>query len=254
MYSILCDFDGTLIKSDRTIDKDALITLKKLLIDNHFCIVSQSSISELLTFINYYDINCDLFSLSSNILFINGEYQMDLIDSKLLNRIITKYKNNIYTLWSETVNKTYIYNYNERVELIYPKINRTVVHMIPENLCEVTVAINNEVSESFKQEILDNNLYYSSYAKDKHRELLMIYKHKIDKSYAIEVYKDYYNDKKIVGISDSYSDIDFISQCDIKIAMKNADEKLKNNVEYITPLTNNESGAIKFLDYICHLK
>ena len=90
--------------------------------------------------------------------------------------------------------------------------------------------------------------------KDRNRELLMIYKHKISKALAIDMMKDTYCDEKTVGISDSYCDIDMINLCDIKVAMLNSDDQLKAACTHITKYDNNHGGAIKFLDDISHLK
>ena len=55
-------------------------------------------------------------------------------------------------------------------------------------------------------------------------------------------------------MSDSYYDIDMISKCDIKVAMQNADSKLKEIADYVTVFDNDNGGAIKLLYDICHLK
>ncbi|MCR5349760.1 MAG: HAD family hydrolase [Acholeplasmatales bacterium] len=254
MYSVLCDFDGTLVKNNRTLNKDDVFKLKNFTANNHICIVSNSSISELTDFINLYDLDCDIFSISSNILYINGEYKLDLISNKVINRIFMDFKDYIYTAWSETVKNTLIYNFLDRLEFIYPKFNRLKISFINEDLCELSVAIENNKAVDFKKALDENGLYYETFAKDKNRELIMVYKHKIDKSYASKVMKEAYNDKKIVGITDSYSDIDMINLCDIKVAMINGDDKIKQACDYITKYDNNNGGAIKFLDDLCHLK
>ena len=254
MYSVLCDFDGTLVKNDRTINKDDVFRLKNFTSSNHICIVRNSSISELTDFMNLYDLNLDIFSVSSNILYINGEYKLDLISNKVINRIFMDYKDYIYTAWSETVKNTLIYNFLDRLEFIYPKYNRLKISFINEDLCELTVAIENQIADDFKKTLLNNDLYYETFAKDRHRELIMIYKHKIDKTYAAKEMLEAYNDKKIVGITDSYSDIDMINLCDIKVAMENGDQMLKEACDYVTKFDNNNGGAIKFLDDLCHLK
>ena len=66
--------------------------------------------------------------------------------------------------------------------------------------------------------------------------------------------KDEYVNQKIIGVSDSYYDIDMISKCDIKVAMQNADSKLKEIADYVTVFDNDNGGAIKLLYDICHLK
>ncbi len=72
---------------------------------------------------------------------------------------------------------------------------------------------------------------------------------KIDIYYYLE---DYLKDKKIIGISDSYTDIPILDKCDIKIAMKNGDEIIKNKYE-ITKYDVNNNGALIALKDICKL-
>ena len=45
-----------------------------------------------------------------------------------------------------------------------------------------------------------------------------------------------------------------ISNCEIKIAMLNSDDELKQNVDIITDYDNNNSGLFRKLNDICHLK
>ena len=53
MFSVLTDFEGTLITDNGTINEDDLKTLKKLLNNNvHICIVSSASFDKLKEFKN----------------------------------------------------------------------------------------------------------------------------------------------------------------------------------------------------------
>ena len=82
------------------------------------------------------------------------------------------------------------------------------------------------------------------------------YKHNVTLLHCVSLYppKDEYVNQKIIGVSDSYYDIDMISKCDIKVAMQNADSKLKEIADYVTVFDNDNGGAIKLLYDICHLK
>ena len=63
------------------------------------------------------------------------------------------------------------------------------------------------------------------------------------------IYKDY----KTIGITDSYSDYEMIKNCDIKVAMINGEDEIKEISDIITEYDNNSFGAIRILKKICHL-
>ena len=47
MYSILLDFDGTLIRSDGTIENNDVNLFKRIIEENNVCVVSSSSFNSL---------------------------------------------------------------------------------------------------------------------------------------------------------------------------------------------------------------
>ena len=97
-------------------------------------------------------------------------------------------------------------------------------------------------------------LNYRIISSDRYRDVISIFRDSVSKSDAYYLLKDEYPNQKIIGVSDSYYDIDMMSKCDIKIAMQNADSNLKEIADYITELDNDHGGAIKLLYDICHLK
>lgn len=51
----------------------------------------------------------------------------------------------------------------------------------------------------------------------------------------------------VLCIGDSMNDMELFKNCGIKVAMKNSDDTLKSNADYITDFSNENDGAAKFL-------
>ena len=254
MYSILCDYDGTLIKDNGEIDDKYIDELHDICNNNHFFLLSSSSYNELLKFKKKYSLNINIFSLTSNICLINNEMIISRIPKNIINTLIQLYNRYIYTAYSESENDVVIYRYQERLEVFYPKGDRKIETIIHDDRPSITFAIDNEGVDSFYNKIHSLRLGYKSLGKDKNRELITIYQKHISKSDGYYYIKNKYPDDKIISISDSIFDYDMFEKSDIKIAMRNADMELKNRSEIITQYDNNESGAIRALYNICHLK
>ena len=161
-------------------------------------------------------------------------------------------KDNIYTAYLESINKTQIINYQERLDSIYPKINREIINNPKEKANSIFLAINNSIKNLLINLLLELKIAYKILGEDKNRIILRLssnFNDKIDIYYYLE---DYLKDKKIIGISDSYTDIPILDKCDIKIAMKNGDEIIKNKYE-ITKYDVNNNGALIALKDICKL-
>lgn len=254
MYSILCDYDGTLIKDDGQIDTKYLPMLQDICNNNHLFLLSSSSYNELLNFKNKYSLKLNIFSLSSNICLIDGEMIVNKISKNIINTLIKMFNRHIYTAYSESENDVVIFRYQERLEAFYPKGNRIIETIIHDDRPSITFAIANEISESFYKKIQLLRLGYQILGKDKNRELVTIYQKHISKSDGYYYIKNKYPEDKIISISDSIFDYDMFIKSDIKIAMRNADLELKNRSQIITQYDNNDSGAIRALYNICHLK
>lgn len=244
MYTILSDLDGTLLTDDNKILDEDLILLKEIIKKNNFCIISNSSYHQLLEIKNEYNLDIDLISYTSNIALIDGKIIKNEINKNIANLILNEFNESIYTAYSEKLNKCLIYNYIERLDSFYPKCEREIINKFNSNIEQLFIAIKKETKDLIINFIIDNNLSYTLLGEDKNRALFMIYDNKLKKDQIINILKKAYNNK-IIGISNSYYDIDFISLSDIKIAMKNSDIKLKHSCDIITEFDNNNGGAIK---------
>ena len=254
MYTILCDFDGTLIMDNGKIDNNYLDMLNDVCNNNHLCLISNSSFDILNKFKNDNNLKIDILSLSSNIASIDNEIIINKLSSIIINSLIDIFNRYIYTAYSESDIDTIIYKYQDRLDLFYPKNNRRLLNKVDSDRPSFTFVIANDGVDRFIDKIRTLHLSFKSIAKDKNREIINVYKLPISKSDGYYMLQNKYNSDKTIGISDSIYDYDMFEKCDIKIAMKNADNELKKRSDIITKYDNNNSGAIRALYDICHLK
>ena len=254
MYTILCDFDGTLVMDNGEIDPNYLDMLHSICNNNHLCLVSSSSFDTLTKFKNKYNLKLDIFSSSSNITEVDGEIRVNKISSVIINTLIEQFNRSIYTAYSEGSEDTLIYKFQDRLDLFYPKKHRLIINKVLSDRPSFTFVIANEARDKFVDKIRQLHLVFKSVAKDSNREIINVYVTPISKADGYYILLDKYKSDKVIGISDSIYDYDMFEKCDIKIAMRNGDYELKKRSDIITKYDNNNSGAIRALYDICHLK
>ena len=254
MYSILLDFDGTLIRSDGTIEYNDVNLFKKIIEENNVCVVSSSSFNSLQKFKNKYKLNIDIVSTSSGVALINNKTITNLIPKIIINTLINEFNDYIYTAFGEYNEKAFIFKYHDRIKLLYPKKESYISNQLEFDVASITFVIKKTKAGQFINKIETLELNYRIISSDRYRDVISIFRDSVSKSDAYYLLKDEYVNQKIIGVSDSYYDIDMISKCDIKVAMQNADSKLKEIADYVTVYDNDNGGAIKLLYDICHLK
>ena len=254
MYSILLDFDGTLIRSDGTIEYNDVNLFKKIIEENNVCVVSSSSFNSLQKFKNKYKLNIDIVSTSSGVALINNKTITNLIPKIIINTLINEFNDYIYTAFGEYNEKAFIFKYHDRIKLLYPKKESYISDQLEFDVASITFVIKKTKASQFINKIETLELNYRIISSDRYRDVISIFRDSVSKSDAYYLLKDEYVNQKIIGVSDSYYDIDMISKCDIKVAMQNADSKLKEIADYVTVFDNDSGGAIKLLYDICHLK
>lgn len=244
-YLCISDFDGTLIKKDKSISNYTKEIIDLFTKTNNLIIISNSSFDELKSFKNKYNLNIDLFSISDLKLLINNEEKNYIIEAKKINILITLFKDYIYTAYNDKI----VYNFQERLINIYPKNYKLDYKFDDSSFINIAIDINKK--DDFICFLGANDMSYDVIGEDKNRAFYNI--KMINKSKAFDLILSYYENKKTIGFSDSYSDFNIINKCDIKVAMENADDYLKNSVDYITS-SNDNDGVALFLNNICHLK
>lgn len=254
MYSILLDFDGTLIRSDGTIENNDVNLFKRIIEENNVCVVSSSSFNSLQKFKNKYKLNIDIVSTSSGVALINNKTITNLIPKIIINTLINEFNDYIYTAFGEYNEKAFIFKYHDKIKLLYPKKESYISNQLEFDVASITFVIKKTKAGQFINKIETLELNYRIISSDRYRDVISIFRDSVSKSDAYYLLKDEYVNQKIIGVSDSYYDIDMISKCDIKVAMQNADSKLKEIADYVTVYDNDNGGAIKLLYDICHLK
>ena len=243
MYLALVDLDNTLTTKNGIILDETISDINLFNRTNKLIIISTSYYIEIDNLLKKYGIKTDFYSISNNIGFIDNKLFKGSIS--ILNDLINQFDNDIYTLWSNDINNTYVYKYQERLQFFYPKGNLIKIDSFNINLPNIFIAISNDNIDNFINYINNNELNYNIIAKDSKRHIIRISPKNYSEfdfyKYIIDEYKNY----KTVGIGDSSSNLDFINLCDIKVAMKTSE--LEEKLEIKTPLDNNSNGALNYL-------
>ncbi len=243
MYLALVDLDNTLTMSNGIILDETINDINKFNKENKLIIISTSYYNQIDDLLKKYGIKTDFYSISNNIGFIDNKLFIGSIN--ILDDLISKFDDDIYTLWSNDINNTYVYKYQDRLQFFYPKGNLIKLETFDINLPNIFIAISNDNIDNFINYINNNKLNYNIIAKDSKRHIIRIapkgYSEFDFYKFIINEYKDY----KTVGIGDSSSNLDFINLCDIKVAIKNSE--LESKLEIKTPLDNNSNGALNYL-------
>ncbi len=250
MYTLIYDFEGT-FKNPNGISKEALEILKKFLSieGNKALIASDATFEELNSYICEYDLNIDLYSVSSLTFYENKILKHNLIDKDIIVHINNKFKDDIYTAYGEGIESSFIHSYQNRLELIYPK--RREMHL--SNLSYYIIAIKKEKKDELIAEINNLDLSYDFLGIDSNRCLIRIKKYALTKKDIALKYKKESPNNILIGFSDSYTDINFLNVCNVKVAMKNAKWELTSLADYITEYDEFNDGAIKILNNICKM-
>ncbi len=243
MILALVDLDNTLTTSNGLILEETIKDINEFNKKNKLVIISTSYFNEIDNLLKKYGLEIDFYSISNNIGLIDNEIYKGNIN--LLNELIDKFDDAIYTLWSNDINNTYVYKYQDRLAFFYPKGNLIKLDSFNVNLPNIFVAISNDNIDSFINYINNNELNYNIIAKDLKRHIIRISPKNYSEfdfyKFIINKYKNY----KIIGIGDSSSNLDFINLCNLKVAMKNSE--LEEKLEIKTPLDNNSNGALNYL-------
>ena len=247
-YLCISDYEGTLINTNRTISNLTIEYINNFVKNNSFIIVSEASFKELNEFVNKYKLNVDYFSISEAIFKINNKVFYIYLKNEKLSKLIEKFDDYIYTAYSNDN----VYKYQERLFNLYPNDYKISADFIYSTFLNISIDI--KIDSEFIDYLNENNLYYTLIGKDKNRAFYNIKSAKITKESAYDIIIDYYKNKKTIGIADSYSDLGLLNKCDIKLAMKNSDNKLKECINNITKYSNNEDGLYYALNDICHLQ
>ena len=250
MYTLVYDFDGT-FENPTGISDEAIKTLKKFLKnkDNRILIVSESPIEELIAYTKKINLRIDLFSLSSLAFIIDGKISYNLIEKGFIEELNKKFEKDIYTAYGEGINQNYIYSYQKRLEMIYPKKYDT--NYI--DLSYYIVAIATDKKDELINYVKAHELAIDMLGTDPNRTLIRIKKYHFTKVDAVRKYKKESPNNILIGFSDSSYDLPFLNECNVKVAMKKSDWQLTSIADHVTTEDENFDGAIMILNDICKM-
>ena len=241
-YFCFCDFDNTLA-INKNLSPNTLKLIEEFCHKNRLCVLTYQNFFELQKILQ--SSSCDYISLSSGIAKLNNNIYYNNISFDFINNIILKYGDCIYTAYMENDKNTYIYKYQSRLEMLYPKLNRKEITNLDCDVTSLTIALNKSCNiEEFYTEVTSKNYNYIKLAEDKNRYLLLIKANSLSKEDIVLNLKKKYNNYTFIGIGDSLDDYEFIKLCDIKIAMLNGDENLKKLCDLTTKLQASEDGCM----------
>lgn len=241
-YLAICDYDGT-ISSKNGISNKTKKMINEFCKDNLLYIISYEKFDILNKEFNIKNTNFNYISLSDNKWYINNKIIYKNINSNILNEIITKFHNYIYTMFTTSNDISYIYNYQERLNLLYPKNNQIINEFIYD-ASGINITISNEAALQLKNYLSSNNLYYDEYAKDKNREILIISSLPNTKEDITKMLINQNRNLISIGIADDINDYKYLKHCNIKIAMLNSNDQLKSLCDDITDYDNLNDGCM----------
>lgn len=248
MNIVFSDFEGTL-KCDKKISLFELKTLNDFLVCNKIVILTDSKIAEVKEYVDSYNLKIDIFSTYEGIYYQDGMQKKTTISKYIIEAFNDYFKDSIYTAYGEGDEGGYVYKYIENIKSLYPKTQKRL-HDLHYYVIAVDLTKKQDLIDFVKKSGLSSEII----GEDAKVSLMKIKNNFIKKVEVVKYYKNKYPKAHTYGIGDSALDYEFISQCEVKVAMKNASEELKSKVDMITSKANNESGFVDFLDNISKLK
>lgn len=245
-YFCFCDYESTLTGENNKISSTSIDKMKIFLKSNKICIISYASYFDLKDIQAKYALGVDFYSMSHSYGIIDNQVVSQPLDTSFFSDFLSKYDSIIYTAYMTNLNNVYIYKYQERLEFLYPKGTRSIIDYLDCKILNITIAVNKPNTESFYTDLVKNNVSYTILASDLKRDIIFIAKPTTKKEMVQQLINSH-SGYTTVGIGDSYSDYEFISLCEVQIAMQNADLKLKELCRYTTKLDNTKDGCIDSL-------
>lgn len=245
-YFCFCDYESTLTGENNEMSSTSIDKLKIFLKSNKLCIISYASYFDLKDLNDENTLGIDFYSMSHSCGMIDNQVLSHPLDTSYFDQLLSKYDSIIYTAYMTNLNNVYIYKYQERLEFLYPKGTRNIIHALNSEILNITIAVNKPNTDLFYTDLKNNNISYTILASDLKRDIIFIAKPATKKEIVQNLIHSHAG-YTTIGIGDSYSDYEFIALCDVQIAMQNSDMKLKELCRYTTKLDNTKDGCINSL-------
>lgn len=254
---IATDFDGTFLRSDKSVSKKNIETFINL--KNKGYIIVGVSARNLLSVKSVVDVNLFDYIILNNgcdIYFVNEDKVeiINQIDKEVYTNIYNFYKNILYKVNFCTLNKYYtISSQIEDSRKFLEYIN--TVDEIDEKVNRMNLFFNNSKDlDYYKKELLNN---YDSIDVikmvdtdvDNSNVWICINPKNTNKLTTIKIICDKENLSlnNVIFFGDSENDLEMIKAAGVSVAMGNAIDAVKKNSKYVT-LSNNNDGVAEFLN------
>ena len=255
---VFIDLDGTLKDDNDKVSLETIKLIEKLRsIGIYIIFTTGRSIPYTVKLANMYEPSsymitsngAEIYNYKSKELIYSSNFSKENID--LLSNLIDKYNlkfiaNTVKKRYSneEKAGRTLV----ENIKTIKEDINQVVIQSDSLNnmkLFRKEIETNSDLRIANKTKNLDNAKYY----------FYDITKNDVSKGNAIKKLCDFLkiDIDRTMAIGDSGNDMEMFEVAKVKVAMKNAEEELKNKADIIT-LSNNEDGVRKVLEELYNLK
>lgn len=237
---VYLDFENTLLNDQNLLNKKDKIKLNALAQKYQITILTQSTLSEVDQILQNKDIKI-VSVLENKMKYKNKEFT-HFLPLEQCNKILK----NPFLYTAYTIDQiTLIYRYQYRLRFFYPNHTFKLISHLKQPVSFLWVSIYNEgLKELYKQ---GQGLFIEVLFQDATKTTVKITADpSTKKDWLLKIKKS-----PAIAIGDSISDYEFMKYCEIPVAMKNADQDLKEQCPYQTQLTNAQAGAIQFLiDYL----
>ena len=263
-YLIALDMDGTLLNSQHCISPETKIYLKKLAKAGHKIIISSGRpIRGIRPY--YNELELDTPAICYNGAYIYPGEEKDLPEYcfafpketilKIIKDISYDYLDNVIL---ETNNDIYLLHDDEELDIFFTKKEMNVhLGLIEDNLNEDTMTMLIKVKDQKYNPIVQKAVeshpnFKFRFWSGKWYEISEIYYDNINKGQALEKIAEYYQipRENIIAFGDANNDVELLKYAGIGIAMKNAEDELKEIADIITIDDNNNDGIKKTLETI----
>lgn len=238
-YVIYTDMDGTLLNDDKEVSRENIEAINYFISNGgKFSIATGRAIQAIEKYFEYFKINLPaivynggMIATSSEVIFENT---LDNIQKKLVDRIKVDYKDIGIEIYCGT--DIYVFKNNGRSERPATKL-LNLQYNIPSNIFELSWnkvllvggkelvnSIANEFEDKYDEPIVKSGEFY-----------LEILPKDASKGSGLEKIIQMYNldRNKVIAVGDNMNDYEMLEAAGISFCPKNAEERIKDSVDYI---------------------
>lgn len=255
-YLIALDMDGTLLNSNHEISPETKQYLKTLAKQGHKIIISSGRpIRGIFSYYQELELNTPIICYNGSYIYPGEEkdfpeYRFAFPKEKILQIINDIGYDKLDNIILETNNDIYFLKDDESLDVFFTKKNMNVhLGKIEDNLNEDTMTMLIKIKDTKYNNVIESAINKHQNIKlrfwsGKWYHISEIYFDSINKGKALQKIANYYNidTNHIIAFGDATNDIELLSYAGTGIAMKNAEEELKNYADKISEFDNNNNG------------